>query len=75
MKKHVLNLFLIATLFSQAQVKVEVTNRYPFDRSDELIEVSAAQAGSLSANLVVKDSTDQEIPYQLLYKGKTTPQA
>lgn len=75
MKKHILIFFLAVSYLTQAQVKVEVTNRYPFDRSDELIEVTATQAGALSENMVVKDSTNQEIPYQLLYKGKTTPQA
>lgn len=75
MKKHILIFFLAVSCLAQAQVKVEVTNRYPFDRSGELIEITTAQAGPLSANMVVKDSTNQEVPYQILYKGKTTPQA
>ena len=75
MKKIVLLFFLAFTAFSQAQVKIEVTNKYPFDRSGELVEISAAEVGSLNASLVIKDSTNQEVPYQLLYKGKTSPQA
>lgn len=75
MKKHI-SLFLFTfSLFSYAQTNIEVTNRYPFDRSDELIEVSISDLGNLSSNVVVKDSTGQEIPFQLLYNGKTAPQA
>ncbi|MDX9748720.1 MAG: hypothetical protein RBT57_09495, partial [Paludibacter sp.] len=65
MKKIVLLFFLAIAALSQAQVKIEVTNRYPFDRSGELVEIGAAEVGALNASMVIKDSTNQEVPYQL----------
>jgi hypothetical protein len=75
MKQHILLFFLLLSFISYAQVSIEVTNRYPFDRNEELLEIGISEVGNLNANMVVRDSAGQEVPYQLLNKGKTTPQA
>lgn len=75
MKKIILILVVTIALFTHAQVKIEVTNRYPFDRSNELVEITAKELGSISTSSILKDSTGQEVPYQILYKGKSAPQS
>lgn len=76
MKKNTLILLLASFSFSLfAQISIDITNRYPFDRENEMVEVKASEIGTLSANLILKDDSGNEVPYQLLYNGKTTPQA
>jgi hypothetical protein len=75
MMKNILLILLTVSAFSHAQVNIEVTNRYPFDRNNEMIEVSASELGTLPSSVIIKDSSNQEVPAQILYKGKTTPQA
>ena len=72
MKHYILLFFLLLSFISYSQVTIEVTNRYPFDRTDELLEIGSAEIGNLNANMVVRDSAGQEVPYQLLLKGKTS---
>ncbi|GAB1415813.1 DUF4861 domain-containing protein [Paludibacter sp.] len=80
MRQHKI-LFIILLLaiakVGQSQVTIEVTNQYPFDRVDEIIEVQASDFNgfSLSKNLILKDSTNKEIPYQLIYSGTETAQS
>lgn len=79
MKKNTFNLLILMTLFTGitfSQTTIEITNQYPFDREDEMVEVSASEFGGLKdTKLILTDENNQEIPYQLLYNGTETPQA
>jgi hypothetical protein len=77
MKKNTFYLFTLLTLISGtvfSQKTIEITNQYPFDRVNEIVEIKATDFGGLkAANFILKDENSQEVPYQLIYSGKTTP--
>ena len=79
MKNNTFYLLTFLTLISSitfSQKTIEITNQYPFDRVNEMVEISATDFGNLNAaNFVLKDVDNQEIPYQLIYNGNTTPQS
>lgn len=77
------NKFILTALLSAiaiigtSQTKIEVTNQYSFDRTNEIIEIPSSDfnGSTLSENLILKDSTNKEIPYQLIYNGGETVQS
>lgn len=78
MKKSSLFLFLLAiAMGSFAQnIRIEITNPFPFDRVNEMIEIRAAQLGTLTpGRFVIMDQDNKEVPYQLIYNGTTTIQS
>ena len=70
-------ILLLATVVSGfAQTTIEIVNQYPFDRTDEIVEIAASELGGLSGtNYVLTDENGQEIPYQLIYNGTESVQA
>jgi hypothetical protein len=69
-------LFLAMAALSFAQTTIEITNQYPFDRTDEIVEIAASEFGGLSsANFILTDESNQEIPYQLIYNGTESVQS
>jgi len=79
MKKNTFYLLFLMTLISSisfSQTTIEVVNQYPFDRTNEIVEINIQELGGYkTANFILKDQNNQEIPYQFLYKGDKTPQA
>lgn len=79
MKKNTFYLFTLLTLITGttfSQKTIEITNQYPFDRTNEMVEVKATDFGGIkAANFILKDENSQEVPYQLIYSGKPTPQS
>lgn len=79
MKKNTFYLLFAMTLISGisfSQTTIEVVNQYPFDRTNEIVEINIQELGaSKTANFILKDQNNQEIPYQFLYKGNKAPQA
>jgi len=68
--------FLAMAALSFAQTTIEITNQYPFDRTDEIVEIAASEFGGLSsANFILTDESNQEIPYQLIYNGTESVQS
>lgn len=79
MKKNTFYLLALMTLISGSlfsQKTIEITNQYPFDRTNEMVEVKASDFGGIkAANFILKDENGKEVPYQLIFKGKTIPQS
>ncbi len=68
-------LFAVIVSLSFAQT-IEVINQYPFDRTNEIIEIDASEFNAtLNSNLVITDQNNQEVPYQLIYNGKESVQS
>jgi hypothetical protein len=66
--------FISGTAFSQKTI--EITNQYPFERINEMVEIDAKDFGDLkSANFILKDENNVEVPYQLIFKGNDVPQS
>lgn len=79
MTKKTFYLLIFLTIISSttfSQKTIEITNQYPFDRTNEMVEIDANTFGNLkAADFILKDVDNQEIPYQLIYNGKETPQS
>ncbi|MDD2284557.1 MAG: DUF4861 family protein, partial [Paludibacter sp.] len=79
MKKNkfsILILLLATAVVGCAQTTIEITNQYPFDRSDEIVEIAASELGGISGtDYILTDENNEEIPYQLIYNGTETVQS
>lgn len=76
MKKLTLLLLAFVALGAQAQISIEMINQYPFDRENQIVEIKTSEIGPLKADqYVLRDESNQEVPYQLIYDGKTTVQS
>lgn len=79
MKKNrfsIILLLLAATITGFAQTTIEITNQYPFDRTDEIVEIAASEFGGISStNFILTDENNVEIPYQLIYHGTESVQS
>ncbi|MCL2650640.1 MAG: DUF4861 domain-containing protein [Candidatus Azobacteroides sp.] len=81
MKKIVFFLFTIAIMFacSEKSLKVEIANESSIEKENEMVTIAwtdITQKLTLQeeSSIVVLDEDGEQVPYQILYKGETTPQ-
>ncbi len=68
-------LLLVVTACAQT-TNIEITNPYPFDRVNEIIEIKASEIGALAPDkFILTDENNQEVPYQLIFNGTNTVQS
>ena len=70
----VLTFCLCAACVQRTPLNVSVTNRAAFDRNSEMIEISMERVSSKlhladTAQFVVLDENNQQVPYQITYDG------
>lgn len=78
MKKNALFFALQLLVFAACAqtTTIEITNPFPFDRVNEIIEIRASEIGNLTPDrFILTDENNQEVPYQLIFNGTSTVQS
>lgn len=79
MKKNLLFIFLALVFIScskEKEIEIQVNNDAGFDRTEEIVEIAWSTIDTLTtSSVIVLDENGIEIPSQIIYHGKASPQS